>query len=74
MNLEVCTAAEIATKLRIHPVTLLRWAREGHIPHRRISSRKIVFLLSEIGEWLATGATFYTNPATRVASTEKEAA
>jgi hypothetical protein len=36
------------------------WAREGRNPHRRLSPRKIVFLLSEINAWLASG---YTVPA-----------
>ena len=74
MDLEVRTAAEIASHLRIHPVTLLRWAREGRVPHRRLGSRKIVFLPSEISEWLYTREKHYTEPATRAASTEREAA
>ena len=49
------TAQQLATIVRLHPVTLLRWAREGKIPHRRLSARKIVFLPSEINRWLAGG-------------------
>jgi len=69
------TAPEIAALLRIHPVTLLRWAREGRIPHRRLGARKIVFIPAEIADWLRSGAKLYTVSAVRAASTkESEAA
>lgn len=69
------TAQELSGIVPLHPVTILRWAREGKIPHRRLSARKIVFLPSEINAWLASGSTLYTDPATRAASTdEREAA
>jgi excisionase family DNA binding protein len=58
------TASEAAKIARIHPVTLLRWAREGRAPHRRLSARKIVFPLSKIHEWMASG---YTEPVSRAA-------
>jgi predicted DNA-binding transcriptional regulator AlpA len=67
----VLTAQELSRIVSLHPVTILRWARQGRIPHRRLSARKIVFLLSEINAWLASG---YTEPANRAASTEREAA
>lgn len=46
------TATELSRILPLHPVTILKWAREGKIPHRRLSARKIVFLPSEIQAWL----------------------
>jgi predicted DNA-binding transcriptional regulator AlpA len=49
------TAQELSRVVPLHPVTILRWAREGRIPHRRLSARKIVFLPSEIRAWLSTG-------------------
>ena len=49
------TAQQLAAIVRLHPVTLLRWAREGKIPHRRLSARKVVFLPSEINRWLVGG-------------------
>jgi len=63
----VLTAHELSHVLPLHPVTILRWAREDRIPHRRLSARKIVFLLSEINEWLASGQSLYSEPAVRVA-------
>jgi excisionase family DNA binding protein len=32
--------------------TVLKWAREGKIPHHRISSRCLRFSLEEINHWL----------------------
>jgi excisionase family DNA binding protein len=49
---EWLTAREAASIVRIHPVTLLRWAREGKVPHRRLSARKIVFSFSQLTAWL----------------------
>ena len=46
------TAKEAAQIARLHPVTLLRWAREGKVPHRRLSARKIVFPLGQLNAWL----------------------
>lgn len=46
------TAKEAAQIARMHPVTLLRWAREGRVPHRRLSARKIVFPLGQLTAWL----------------------
>jgi len=46
------TAREAAQIARLHPVTLLRWAREGKVPHRRLSARKIVFPLVQLNAWL----------------------
>jgi len=57
------TAVEAARILRLHHVTVLRWAREGRIPHLRLG-RKVVFPLSKLTSWLASG---YTDSAVRVA-------
>jgi excisionase family DNA binding protein len=46
------TAAELAPILGLHKVTLLKWAREGKVPCRRLSARKVVFLPSEVNKWL----------------------
>ena len=40
--------------LGIHPVTVLRWAREGRIPHHRLG-RRVAFRTSELDQWLASG-------------------
>ncbi len=57
------TSAEAARLLNFHPVTLLRWAREGSVPHRRLG-RKVLFRASELNSWCANG---YTNSAVRAA-------
>ena len=44
------TALEAGQLLGLHPVTLLRWAREGRIPHRRLG-RKVKFRASELNAW-----------------------
>lgn len=61
------TAQQLAAIVPLHPVTLLRWAREGKIPHRRLSARKILFLPSEISAWLASGPILYPLDAGRAA-------
>ncbi|MEO8736972.1 MAG: helix-turn-helix domain-containing protein [Edaphobacter sp.] len=58
------TAKEAAQIARLHPVTLLRWAREGRVPHRRLSSRKIVFPRNQLTAWLESG---YTGSTVRAA-------
>lgn len=69
------TAQELSRIVPLHPVTILRWAREGKIPHRRLSARKIVFLPAEINAWLASGSKLYPDTVSCVASThEREAA
>jgi excisionase family DNA binding protein len=55
MNNQWLTAREASEIVRIHPVTLLKWAREGKVPHRRLSARKIVFSLSQLETWLDNG-------------------
>lgn len=49
------TSKEAARIARLHPVTLLRWAREGRVPHRRLSARKIVFPSEQLKAWLESG-------------------
>jgi excisionase family DNA binding protein len=46
------SATEAGKLLGLHPVTLLRWAREGRIPHRRLG-RKVTFRTSELNSWYA---------------------
>ena len=46
-------AVNAARLLSLHPVTLLRWAREGRIPHLRLG-RKVMFRASELNFWLAS--------------------
>lgn len=58
------TAKEAAKILRLHPVTLLQWAREGRGAYRRLSSRKIVFSRAQIVTWLESG---YTRSTVRAA-------
>jgi excisionase family DNA binding protein len=38
----ILTAVEAGHLLGLHPVTLLRWAREKRIPHRKLG-RKVTF-------------------------------
>jgi hypothetical protein len=63
----ILTAQELSRIVPLHPVTILKWAREGRIPHRRLSARKIIFLLSEVNAWLSPGSSLYSDPATRAA-------
>jgi len=71
---QVLTARELSELVPLHPVTILRWAREGKIPHRRLSARKIVFLPTEINDWLASGSNLYPESVSCVASTEEREA
>jgi excisionase family DNA binding protein len=48
------SAVTVGHMLSLHPVTLLRWAREGRIPHHRLGKR-VVFRASEIEGWLTSG-------------------
>jgi len=43
-------AAEAAELLNLHHVTVLRWAREGLLPHLRLG-RKVMFRASELDAW-----------------------
>lgn len=67
------TASEAAKVARLHPVALLRWAREGRVPHRRLSARKVVFPLSQLNDWLSSGCN-YTVPVGHAAQPERMAA
>jgi excisionase family DNA binding protein len=60
-------ATEAARLLNLHPVTVLRWAREAHIPHHRMG-RKVAFRASELNSWLGLN---YTDDAVRVAQPVK---
>jgi excisionase family DNA binding protein len=62
------SAVEAGELLGIHPVTVLRWAREGRVPHRRLG-RKIKFRKSELDKWQET---LYTESAVRVARPQGE--
>jgi excisionase family DNA binding protein len=54
VSFEQLLSADTAGRmLSIHPVTLLRWAREGRVPHRRLG-RRVVFRASELDLWLAS--------------------
>jgi len=67
LDTPVLTAQELSRLVPLHPVTILRWAREGRIPHRRLSARKIVFLLSDVNAWLDSNRAGYTEQAVRAA-------
>jgi excisionase family DNA binding protein len=62
------SAVEAGQLLGLHPVTLLRWAREGRIPHRHLG-RKVKFRVSELNSW---SMTLYTDSAVRVAQPKGE--
>ena len=47
------TAVEAGSLLVLHPVTVLRWCREGRIPHIRLG-RRVMFRASELNLWLAS--------------------
>jgi excisionase family DNA binding protein len=57
------SAAEAAQLLGVHPVTILRWARKGRVPHLRLG-RKVKFRVSALNSW---SSTIYTESAVRVA-------
>jgi len=57
------TAAEAAKLLNLHHVTVLRWARQGRLPHLRLG-RKIMFRASALDAWCTES---YTRPAVRAA-------
>jgi excisionase family DNA binding protein len=61
------SAKDAAKLLGIHPVTLLRWARENKVPHHRLG-RKVTFRTSELNNWYMT---LYNDGAVRVAPTPK---
>ncbi|MBS1816217.1 MAG: helix-turn-helix domain-containing protein [Acidobacteria bacterium] len=61
------TAQQLSQLVPLHPVTILRWAREGRIPHRRLSARKVIFLPAEIKAWLSSGFAGYSDCAVRAA-------
>lgn len=65
------TAQQLSPLIHLHPVTILRWAREGRIPHRRLSARKVVFIRWEIEQWITAP---YTCEVVRAASTEEREA
>jgi len=43
-------ATEAAEMIGVHPVTLLRWARENRLPCRRVG-RKVSFRATELNAW-----------------------
>ena len=45
-------ARDVASMANVSLQTVLKWAREGKIPHHRISSRCLRFSLEEINHWL----------------------
>lgn len=49
---KLITAAQLAPLLGKSTATVLRWAKEGAIPHRRIASKIILFDQDEIQRWL----------------------
>jgi excisionase family DNA binding protein len=57
------TATDAAKLLNLHPVTLLRWSREGRVPHIRLG-RRVMFRASELDAWCRAG---YTISAVRAA-------
>jgi len=64
------TTEEAAILLRIHKVTLLRYVREGLVPHKRIG-RKVAFRASELNDWWTSD---YTGAAVRAAQPERTGA
>ncbi len=56
-------AQDAAPLLNLHPVTLLRWSREGRVPHVRLG-RRVIFRASELDAWCRAS---YTDSAVRAA-------
>ena len=48
------TSVDAGRLLSLHPVTILRWAQEGKIPHVRLG-RKVMFRASELNLWCISG-------------------
>jgi len=69
-NYDLLTALEAANELRIHPGTILRWAREGFIPHVKLG-RRVLFSESRLKLWIES---IYTGSAILIASTERKTA
>ena len=63
-------SAAAAALLQIHRVTLLKWAREGRVPHHRLG-RKVRFRASDPNAWLVS---VYTDSTVRAAQPYKEKA
>jgi excisionase family DNA binding protein len=45
-------AKDIAQLANVTLQTVLKWAREGKIPHHRISARCLRFSVEEVNAWL----------------------
>lgn len=45
-------ARDISVLCGVTLQTVLKWAREGKIPHHRISARCLRFSLEEVNHWL----------------------
>jgi excisionase family DNA binding protein len=45
-------ARDIAEMANVSLQTVLKWAREGKIPHHRISARCLRFSVEEVNAWL----------------------
>lgn len=45
-------AKDIAAMANVSLQTVLKWAREGKIPHHRISARCLRFSMEEVNHWL----------------------
>jgi excisionase family DNA binding protein len=45
-------AKDIAALANVSLQTVLKWAREGKIPHHRISARCLRFDVAEVNAWL----------------------
>ncbi|MBW4039195.1 MAG: helix-turn-helix domain-containing protein [Acidobacteria bacterium] len=61
------TAQELSKIVPLHHVTILKWAREGRIPSRRLSARKVLFLPSEVSKWLSSDSNLYPTNAVHAA-------
>ncbi len=45
-------AKDIAAMANVSLQTVLKWARDGKIPHHRISARCLRFSMEEVNHWL----------------------
>lgn len=56
------TTAEAAAFLNVHPASVLRWAKAGELPHRKVGSQ-YRFVLAELEDWQGTGGSRPVKPA-----------
>jgi len=52
---ELLTAEELAGRLQVRPSTIRRWAREGRIPTKRLTSKVVRYDLAAVVQAMSKG-------------------